>query len=636
MFKFLVIILGLALLYFATGKLSVSLALSIIPPNNVTSVWIPAPIGLAAILLLGNWVWLGIWLGDFLVNFPSYFQAVHYLPTSIIAAVIKASISTFSLILAAFLIRTFTGGDFPFRRARDVFKYVWIVMMCPMIACTVAIYTMCVVQITSWENYKSLWLTFWLGDSVSLLVFTPLLLLCKDITHVRLASTKLLEAVLLLLVILIIAQVAFGLGYPVEYLMIPCLVWATFRFKETGAIISLALAASLTVLATSQGRGTFIRSSLNDSLLLLQAFNGVIALTTLLLAAVLAERARSRKALITSNEQLETCVEERTATLVHMNEKLKKEIMERKQVETALRRSEGEKSQLIASLQAQTQKLETTLQNLKKTQVQLIQNEKMSSLGQLVAGIAHEINNPISFIYGNLTYVREYADYLLKLLMLYQKHFLYPPPEIIALLAENELNFIIEDLPRVLDSMNKGANRISSIVDNLHKFARLDETGIKRVDINESISSTLLILEHRLKSKHQSIEVIKQYGVLPKIACYPGELNQVFINIINNAIDALQDSSNFKNNPQIIINTRLKNHQYISISIKDTALGMTEEIRRQIFDPFFTTKPVGKGTGLGLAISHQIIVEIHKGEIKCISTEGEGTEIIIEIPITVN
>lgn len=632
MFKLLLIILGLALLYFVAGKLSVSLALSV-PPNNVTSVWLPAPIGLAAILLLGNLVWLGIWLGDFLVNFPSYFQAVHYLPTSIIAAVIKASISTFALVLAAFLIRVFTGGSFPFRRAQDVFKYILIVVICPMITCTIVIYTLCVVQISSWQNYKSLWLTFWLGDSVSLLVFTPLLLLCQDITNIRLRSTKLFEAVLLLSVILIIAQIVFSLRYPVEYLLIPCLVWATFRFEETGAIISLALAACITVVATSQGKGTFIRSSLNDSLLLLQSFNGVIALTTLLLAAVLAERARTRKALIASKEQLETRVEERTATLVQVNEQLKKEIIERRQVETALRESEGEKNELIASLQAQTQKLETTLQDLKKTQAQLIQNEKMWSLGQLVAGIAHEINNPISFIYGNLTYVGEYTNYLLKLILLYQKHYLYPSPEIVALLAENELDFILEDLPQILNSMNTGANRISNIVQNLRTFSRLDETGIKAIDINESITNTLLILEHRLKlSTQQSIQVIKQYGVVPKVQCYPGELNQVFMNIISNAIDALQESIEFKNNPQILINTELIN-QKISISIEDTALGMTEEVRRQIFNPFFTTKPAGKGTGLGLAVSHQIIVEKHKGEIKCISTPGKGTEFIIEIPL---
>jgi signal transduction histidine kinase len=354
----------------------------------------------------------------------------------------------------------------------------------------------------------------------------------------------------------------------------------------------------------------------------------------ILLGMVIAEYIRSKKALIASNEHLETDVEERTVALVHVNEQLKKEIIERKQAETALRQLETEKNKLIASLQAQTQQLETTLQNLKKTQTQLIQNEKMWSLGQLVAGVAHEINNPISFIYGNLTYVREYTDYLLKLVLLYQKHYPCPLAEITALLAGSEIDFIIEDLPKILESMNTGANRISNIVQNLKQFSRLHETGMKAVDINESITSTLLILEHRLKfGIQQSIGVIKQYGVLPKVKSYPGELNQVFMHIINNAIDALQESVKSKNNPQIIINTQLKNNQKVSISIKDTALGMTEEVRRQIFNPFFTTKPVGKGTGLGLAVSHEIIAEKHKGEITCISTLGEGTEFIIEIPL---
>lgn len=218
--------------------------------------------------------------------------------------------------------------------------------------------------------------------------------------------------------------------------------------------------------------------------------------------------------------------------------------------------------------------------------------------------------------------------------MLYQKHYPCPLPEITALLAGSEIDFIIEDLPKILESMNTGANRISNIVQNLKQFSRLHETGMKAVDINESITSTLLILEHRLKfGIQQSIAVIKQYGVLPKVKCYPGDLNQVFMHIINNAIDALQESVKSKKNPQIIIHTQLKNNQKVSISIKDTALGMTEEVRRQIFNPFFTTKLVGKGTGLGLAVSHEIIVEKHKGEITCISTPGEGTEFIIEIPL---
>lgn len=360
----------------------------------------------------------------------------------------------------------------------------------------------------------------------------------------------------------------------------------------------------------------------------------VLLALSILFGAVLTECVRSRKALIASNEHLETRVEERTVTLVHVNEQLNKEIIERKQAETALRQSETEKIELIASLQAQTQQLETTLQDLKKTQTQLIQNEKMWSLGQLVAGVAHEINNPISFIYGNLTYVREYTDYLLKLVLLYQKHYPCPLPEIATLLAGSEIDFIIEDLPKILESMNTGANRISNIVQNLKQFSRLHETGMKAVDINESITSTLVILEHRLKfGIQQSIAVITQYGVLPKVKCYAGDLNQVFMHIINNAIDALQKSIKSKNHPQITIHTQLKNNQKVSISIKDTALGMTEEVRRQIFNPFFTTKPVGKGTGLGLAVSHEIIVEKHKGEIQCISTPGEGTEFIIEIPV---
>lgn len=264
---------------------------------------------------------------------------------------------------------------------------------------------------------------------------------------------------------------------------------------------------------------------------------------------------------------------------------------------------------------------------------QLIQSEKMSSLGQLVAGVAHEINNPISFIYGNLTPAHEYINNLIRLLQLYQQHYPQPNLEIIAEIEAIDLNFVIADLPKLLTSMEVGANRIRDIVLSLRNFSRLDEAEFKAVNIHEGIDNTLMILGSRFKNSSNSavIDIIKEYGNLPLVECYPGQLNQVFMNIIANAIDALETSPTQQ--PQIHIQTQLTDDQYIIIRIADNGSGIPENIQKQIFEPFFTTKTVGKGTGLGLSISYQIITQKHQGKLNCISTFGQGTEFLITIPL---
>ncbi|RUS99319.1 hypothetical protein DSM106972_077610 [Dulcicalothrix desertica PCC 7102] len=282
--------------------------------------------------------------------------------------------------------------------------------------------------------------------------------------------------------------------------------------------------------------------------------------------------------------------------------------------------------------QAEAELLERAIQKLADTQAQLIQNEKMSSLRQLVAGVAHEINNPVSFIYGNISHIHEYTQDLLKLVLLYKQHYPKPSSCINKVLQAIDLDFIQEDLPKILSSMIKGADRIRQIVLSLRNFSRLDEASLKAVDIHEGIDSTLLILQSRLSSSSNApnIEIVKQYGAIGKIECYAGQLNQVFMNILNNAIDAIYNLGSHRPG-KIVINTNINEQSQVVINIIDNGCGMNEETRRRIYDPFFTTKPVGSGNGLGMAVSYKII-EKHGGKLECSSTVGEGTKFTILLP----
>ncbi|WP_341733428.1 response regulator [Microcoleus sp. EPA2] len=285
-------------------------------------------------------------------------------------------------------------------------------------------------------------------------------------------------------------------------------------------------------------------------------------------------------------------------------------------------------------LKQQAENLKLTLRELKRTQAKLIHSEKMSSIGNLVAGVAHEINNPVNFIHGNLSPATEYFQDLLHLVKLYQQHFPDPPPEIQAEIKAINLDFLQEDLLKLLNSMQIGTERIQEIVLSLRNFSRHDEAEFKRVDIHQGIDNTLMILQNRLKAtlKNPEIAVIKDYGQLPLIECYSGQLNQVFMNLINNAIDSV--STHFiGERPKIKIQTLVHNNHRISIKISDNGLGIAKELQSKLFDPFFTTKEVGEGTGLGLFICHQIVVDKHGGDLYCHSTIGKGAEFVIEIPL---
>ncbi|HEY9738219.1 MAG TPA: ATP-binding protein [Trichocoleus sp.] len=344
----------------------------------------------------------------------------------------------------------------------------------------------------------------------------------------------------------------------------------------------------------------------------------------------MAERKQAQADLFELNQQLEERVAARTAELQFMNNQLLDEIAIRQQAEQALQQSQAE-------LQGQTEQLRSALEQLGQAQSKLVQTEKISALGLMVAGIAHELNNPIGFISGNLNYGIGYVNSLLHLVRLYQDEYPDPPAAVQDAIADMDLEYLAEDLPKLMTTMQVGTKRMREIVCSLKNFARADAQKCLPANLHEGIDSTLMILRHRLKAQAERPEIVVRqiYDELPPVVCHIGQLSQVFMNLISNAVDAFEEAyeqGKLSDEPTITILTSRQPDGCISIAIKDNGPGISPEVQSRIFQPFFTTKGVGKGTGLGLSISHQIITEGHQGYLTCHSMPGEGTEFHIDLP----
>lgn len=617
------------LIYFGLAELSRDLAST---PNAVTPVWPPDGLAVYAAWLYGKGVLPGVFLGSFLANIQAFWNLQNGLTLliSVLAVLGIAAGTTLGTWLGTSLLRYDAQKSYPFDRVPNTVKFLaYAGMVGPIVNATVGVAMLVFAHKVPWSAYHSVWPVWWISNVAGIFILTPLLLTWNHWLRSRSPKSKLqpgnlspqqrwmpmqgkgAEAFVLAILILLTGKVSFWNDYLLAYVLIPLLVWAAFRFGQLGATISVFVISATAVLGTVRGLGTFASDNLNQSLMGLQSFIAVIVFTSLILVAVLSEQAQAKFRLKEAFSELQVT-----------NEILEKQTQE---------------------LADNNQQLEQTLQELKNTQAQMVQSEKMSALGTLMASVAHEINNPIGFLNGSISNIKEYSADLLGHLVLYQQH--YPQPAVAVQENAEEINveFLTEDLPYLLNSMQGAVDRIKNISNSLRTFARADMEHKTLANLHDGLDSTILILKYRLQANalRPEIKVNKDYDDLPLVECFLGQLNQVFMNILANAIDAFDEMvqhaspTELSAKPQeIMIRTiALTEHNAVEIRIRDNANGMPEEVKTRVFEHLFTTKGAGKGTGLGLALALQIVTEKHHGSLEVQSELGEGTEFCIRLPI---
>ncbi len=556
-------------------------------------IWPSTGVFMAVVFIFGpKKMWLPIFICDLVANEFLYY---HYWPASLLIA----GIATIDYIVISSLILHFVRNRKPFERIADTLKFLCLVVPVPFVTSALSIAAQCLLAGSSWRDFLPLYRGWIASITTGMMIVSPVMICTWQSIQAKrwkLRKRELAEFLFVLSLLIVTGLTAFSGTTPVEYVMILPLIWAAIRFGPREASFLALVMSAIAIFQTLRGNGSFAQSEVYEAAILLQSFVVALTVATLVLSAAIQENRRANRNLRHANEDLEHRVEERTGELTEI------------------------------------------LRELKKTQAHLVQQEKMSGLGQMVAGVAHEINNPVNFIHGNIKYIESHCNDLIEFVQLYETHYPDPVEEIQEQAEELEIDFVKEDLSKTLSAMKEGTTRIKEIVLSLRNFSRMDEAECKAVDIHEGIESTLMILQHQIKASgdRPEIKIIRDFDQLPEIECYAGQLNQVFMNILVNGIDAL--TTELAENPdsdkilQIIIRTETRAESVV-ISIADNGTGISPEVKARIFDPFFTTKAVGKGTGMGMAISYQLVTEKHKGKIECFSDEGVGTEFVIELPI---